>query len=377
MQTYFSKAALLKTPGKRAAFSDRTAYLMAEMARLAYFKFEGGNNVVEVLESVKEYLPDNTKLKAIEGILKSVLVPTSPEDGKKVLSEILEPHGFELIETFFTSGEADKGAEAFLCRHKTEKYAILAFRGTEASLKDIKADISASLTEVDIRGVKVEIHSGYYNQFISLQAAIQVGLKDKRIKDYQLFITGHSLGGALAITATKFLASDITGACYTFGSPPVGTAEFARDISTPIYRIINHVDIVPNLPNPTTVWVVRMIARLILLGLDLLGFLRSLRESKSFKKARLWLQNAQKYRQSGYGSYLVGEGSAVQLRYTVGTFDKVSWWWKQVKAARSGEFKMLTQHSIDEYSGKLGSWAAYRQSQKLTVLPAAKKVAKK
>ena len=34
MQSYFSNAELLKTPGKRAAYSDRTTYMMAEMSRL-------------------------------------------------------------------------------------------------------------------------------------------------------------------------------------------------------------------------------------------------------------------------------------------------------------------------------------------------------
>ena len=53
MVNYFASTALLKTPGKRAAYSDRTAYLMAEMSRLAYFKFEGGNNITEILDSVK------------------------------------------------------------------------------------------------------------------------------------------------------------------------------------------------------------------------------------------------------------------------------------------------------------------------------------
>ena len=35
----------------------------------------------------------------------------------------------------------------------------------------------------------------------------------------------------------------------------MGTVDFDIDITTPIYRIINHVDIVPRLPNPTLVFV--------------------------------------------------------------------------------------------------------------------------
>ena len=59
MRNYFDETNLLTTPAKRAAFSDRTAYLMAEMSRLAYFKFEGGNNISEIVEKVEELLPDH------------------------------------------------------------------------------------------------------------------------------------------------------------------------------------------------------------------------------------------------------------------------------------------------------------------------------
>ena len=83
MQSYFSNAELLKTPGKRAAYSDRTAYMMAEMSRLAYFRFEGVQNITEILESIKELTSDNSKLARLENILKTSLIPTSEETGKE------------------------------------------------------------------------------------------------------------------------------------------------------------------------------------------------------------------------------------------------------------------------------------------------------
>jgi triacylglycerol lipase len=75
MQSYFSNSKLLKTPGKRAAYSDRTAYMMAEMSRLAYFRFEGGRNITEILESLKKLISSKADLVEIETILKSSLVP--------------------------------------------------------------------------------------------------------------------------------------------------------------------------------------------------------------------------------------------------------------------------------------------------------------
>lgn len=358
MITYFSNKDLLKTPGKRAAYSDRTAWLMAEMSRLAYFKFEGGSNIQEALNSVKELLPkkQSANLTRIEAILSTALAPTTAEQGRAMLEEILKPDGFELLDTFNDTGT---GAQGFLCRHPQDKFAVLAFRGTEMTLKDIKADVKARLIEVEIRGKKVLMHSGYNSQFTSrgIQSKIEKWLSDAKLDGYQMFITGHSLGGALAITATKYLANDITGACYTFGSPPVGTVDFDRDIKTPIYRIINHVDIVPRLPNPSMVWVVRTLATLTIILLNVFGIFPGIKNWKWYKRAESWLADAQKYRQSGYGSYLVGAGTQAKLRYNVGIYDKFRWWFTQFRNFFVADFKLLNDHSIDQYSEKLAHWA--------------------
>ena len=362
MQVYFSNATLLKIPGKRAAYSDRTAYMMAEMSRLAYFRFEGGQNITEILESIKELTSDSSKIAGIEAILKASLVPGSEETGKKLLGDILKPQGYELVETF---NNPETGTQAFICRNTTENFAVLAFRGTEPSLKDIKADIKANLVETMVGTKTIEMHSGYLRQFKSIQGKIETTLEDPKLEDHQIFFTGHSLGGALAITATRFLASDMTGACYTFGSPPVGTVEFDIDITTPIYRIINHVDIVPRLPNPTLVLLIRYLAMLIGVGLDMVGGLsKTIGNSAWHKKFSQFLTDAQKYRQSGYGSYLVGKSSNVCLRYSVGSFDRFFWWVRQWANLWQGELKLLSDHSIDTYSQKLATWASYRQQQK-------------
>jgi len=57
MYNYFANEALLESPAKRAAYSDRTNYLMAEMSRLAYFRFQkagnmGGASNIEVSEKM-------------------------------------------------------------------------------------------------------------------------------------------------------------------------------------------------------------------------------------------------------------------------------------------------------------------------------------
>lgn len=359
MQNYLENDALLKQPVKRAAFSDRTAYVMAEMSRLAYFKFEGGSDLGEIIRSAKEMVSDQGEFSKIEHLIRSEFTSNSKDEAFSLMANILKDKGFELVETFDDPGT---GAQAFLCTQPKQKIAILAFRGTELSLKDIKADIKAELVEVEIGGKKFRIHKGYLSQFQAIQTEINAALKKDAIKVCQLFLTGHSLGGALAIVATKFLASDITGACYTFGSPPVGTKNFDSDIKTPIYRIVNHVDIVPRLPNPILIYFVRGLALLVeTLLTPFTSLYGRLKSTAAYKKISRLLIDAQKYRQSGYDSYLVGEGKEVRLRYSVGVHDKLVWWFKQFKNILGADAKFLTDHSIDLYSRKLAVWAEKRK----------------
>lgn len=359
MSNYFANADLLKVPSKRAAFSDRTAYLMAEMSRLAYFKFEGGSNIEDILDQVRSLFPGDDRLAVLEPLLRSNIVGSDGADAEEALRLILrQSAGFELIKTFDCK---KTDAQAFLCVNTKQKMAILSFRGTEPKLKDIKTDIKARLKVVEDGDRSFEIHRGYLNQFMSLRGKISNELAKPPLGECQLFITGHSLGGALAITAVKFLASDITGACYTFGSPPVGTKDFDFDIKTPIYRIINHVDIVPRLPSPVFVWVLRGVAIIVgLLLTPLTGVFSEIKKMKWYKSLRELLLDAQRYRQSGYGSYLVGEGTKARLRYSVGPGILFGWWIKQIPNLLGGEFKMLSDHSIEVYSRKLANWAESR-----------------
>ena len=77
-------------------------------------------------------------------------------------------------------------------------------------------------------------------------------------RGYRIFITGHSLGGALAMLAGQFLLShDLHGyqkalSVCTFGAPRTGNngfAEWFQDVD--VVRYINSEDTVPTLPPPT------------------------------------------------------------------------------------------------------------------------------
>lgn len=77
-------------------------------------------------------------------------------------------------------------------------------------------------------------------------AAFQQALLDHDVGRKQVFMTGHSLGGALAL----LLARELQGLCrrrihvYTYGCPRVGSPSFVRTIPRRIvhYRMINEGD---------------------------------------------------------------------------------------------------------------------------------------
>jgi hypothetical protein len=70
----------------------------------------------------------------------------------------------------------------------------------------------------------------------------------------QVFVTGHSLGGALATLAALHIAIDTQfryPILYTFASPRTGNAKFSqcfRDLNLQVFRIANSEDIVPDIP---------------------------------------------------------------------------------------------------------------------------------
>jgi len=210
---------------------------MAEMSRLAYFKFEGS---VE-LTSIAKSLADATDEKNIKKTLEKLLAEQrqSADQAIEDLRGYLAKAEFELIEIF-----NHNGTQAFLATRKKYKMGVLAFRGTEKDIRDIKTDLKAPMIETN--GSK--IHGGFYNAFNDLKPQIENALNVIEDSGCALYITGHSLGGALALLATKFLVSDSLGACYTFGSPRVASSEFGDNIKTPIYRIVNAADLVPRVP---------------------------------------------------------------------------------------------------------------------------------
>jgi len=200
-------------PTLRAAYSDRTAALMAYLAAFAYDTQIQAKGVLQVPQEL-----------AALGFNKLTSFHNGMTDGWAYIAE-----GADLI--------------------------ALAFRGM-SSIKNWDTDFNVALVHPENTDLQLRVHKGFYQAFIRLNEAT-LGIKEKldAIKQVTngavpIYITGHSLGGALAQIAGAVLGSDQVAACYTYGSPRVGNFYFDPWVKVPSYRVMNYADIVPQVPLP-------------------------------------------------------------------------------------------------------------------------------
>ncbi|GAA4901408.1 lipase family protein [Ferrimonas pelagia] len=210
---------------------------MGELSRLAYFKSEGS---VE-LASLAQKLAQEHEPHSVESALTALMSERkmSSEQAREQMAHYLSIGEFRLHAVF-----NHEGSQALMCNSDALQMNVLAFRGTEMEMDDIKADLDAGMIQVGGYG----IHRGFYHAFEALRQPIETQLLSMRQNGYPLYITGHSLGGALALLATKFLACDSIEACYTFGGPRVASLGFGETVRTPIYRVVNAAVLASRLP---------------------------------------------------------------------------------------------------------------------------------
>lgn len=151
---------------------------------------------------------------------------------------------------------------------------ILAFRGTENDYKDILHDITVFKRTADYdHGYRV--HGGFLTAIqhvwgswgrqqpdnpddiytrVGPKGISEILVREVRQQD-TLWVTGHSLGGALAHLAAYYIQRDmklsVTG-LYTFGAPRLLDKDMAELLKTekpfPAYRFVHAADIVPRVP---------------------------------------------------------------------------------------------------------------------------------
>jgi len=128
---------------------------------------------------------------------------------------------------------------------------LLAFRGTEPDkLQDIMADLNCGF----VPGPYGKVHSGFNTALNYILPEVLQAIKQIRTKNQSLWVSGHSLGGALAALATAYLGENrqhVNG-LYTFGMPRVGDSTFADYFNMKYkrrtFRFVNNNDLVTRVP---------------------------------------------------------------------------------------------------------------------------------
>lgn len=123
---------------------------------------------------------------------------------------------------------------------------VIAFRGT-ANIRDVLTDVDCWREEIR----EGYVHQGFYASLATVISQIIIAVEQSA---KPVILTGHSLGGALAMLAGYRLALHASKihSVYTFGQPRVGNAGFARYYNFyntfPTFRVTNGTDPVPWVP---------------------------------------------------------------------------------------------------------------------------------
>ena len=140
-----------------------------------------------------------------------------------------------------------RNIEAFVAVN--DEVIIIAFRGTE-SIEDWLTDLKTKFFPIK-RGRRV--HQGFNEGLDYIWDDLLDLLNHYNDTHRTIWLTGHSLGGALATLAVDRLLDgwQING-LYTFGSPRVGDKKFRKHFDSQFrhrtYRFVNDEDIVPRVP---------------------------------------------------------------------------------------------------------------------------------
>ncbi len=165
-------------------------------------------------------------------------------DEEKILTNIKEEDS-KFVSVF---GVNKNSAQAALIEH--EDYICIAFRGT-----DEPADWLDNINAFSTKELFGEFHRGFWNSVEDVWQPINDRFRELQShRKRPLFITGHSLGGAMAtVAAAKLVHEDKPfTSVYTFGQPRVVTRNTAQvfnmECKSRYYRFHNNNDIVTRVP---------------------------------------------------------------------------------------------------------------------------------
>lgn len=124
---------------------------------------------------------------------------------------------------------------------------ILVYRGTEVRVfGDWFTDLRVKKEQTNYG----YIHSGFYNGWKQISSDVSKIVNSWKKRG--IWITGHSLGGAIATIDALMNEHSLVAGVYTFGSPRVGDRQFVRNYDVLFgditYRVVRNDDVVARIP---------------------------------------------------------------------------------------------------------------------------------
>lgn len=190
--------------------------------------------------------------------------------------------GYYLVRGIAATSSSFPGYDTELFAACCQDHLVIAFRGTETQgpLTDLYNDFdgdtdpvpflttSGSLLPSDFNSSVPRAHQGFLDQYNAVSTDIERLLTDSlagvwgRSDTPRVYITGHSLGGALASLCAMHLRAwslatgrDLAISCTSFAQPRIATRGLADWVSHPttrerlqIFAIRNFYDVVPMVP---------------------------------------------------------------------------------------------------------------------------------
>lgn len=140
----------------------------------------------------------------------------------------------------------------------TEDYIIVCFRGSD-NFDNWLSDFNIKMVPFNNSATRL-VHKGFYDSVISMRKKLDKVINKLKTNKQNVYVTGHSLGGAQAIISS-FVCSELSEFTNvtTFGEPKIGNLDLVDFMnrklnSSPpsknsrIYRNVNGLDPVPYLP---------------------------------------------------------------------------------------------------------------------------------
>lgn len=145
---------------------------------------------------------------------------------------------------------------------KLSRVIFISLRGTTLSFSDFKADLDARKVKYSLGfGDSVKLHRGFFDAVLECFDEVVERVASLNNPHVPVYITGHSLGGAMAaIFHARLGENDLhpfghrrhnrispSISCYTFGMPRYGDLASKSLLPQP-YHIFNEFDAIPTLP---------------------------------------------------------------------------------------------------------------------------------